>query len=1671
MSRKKIIFTSILSIAILTCSYFVAANYGFFSGGTNAPSVPEDTMTRGLVGYWEFDEGTGQTAYDASDSSNDGQLGSTASSDDNDPSWTGDGKNGGGMEFDGVDDYVDCGSGSSLDNLSNVTIEAWVYGKSDTNYERFYDKDDGIVVYLLLNKLVVMAEYTTTNLERSTYEFDLNKWQHVVVTWNGSSTASSLKIYINGTEVSSYDTSGNGVGDKKDDSANNLYISGRGANYNWNGSIDSVRIYNRALSADEVRYHYNRGGPVGSWNFDEGSGLTAFDGTSNNNDGTLKSSGLEFDGVNDYVDCGSDDSLDITDDITVSAWVKYSVVATSRIVSRHDGSPNYGWTFGVNTNRLLFGFSTTGTVWNEWLGDTILTAGNWYHVAAVRDYSSGNIDIYLNGTKDRTTVNFAGQIHVAPSNPLIGNETANGFKVNGSIDDVRIYNTALSAEEIARQYNGDFSQDPTANLVLLQHFEEGMACDANNEAGCLTDDSPSGTNDGTLKNFDNLTAWDNGTDGWISEVKKPEWRWVDGKYKTAGEFNGWDDYVETVNNIGITGNAARTVALWLKPGNKQAQQTLISFGNCAAGEILEIVYDYDPYCVDEGIAFTGWGGAYDLSGTTNTITRGEWNYVAVTYAGGSNGLASIYINGELDVSGNRVKNTINSYVRIGGPLDCTSYSVHFDGSIDDVRIYGYARTADEIRLDYNAGVATHLGPSGKTCSDDPAGCMDYGLVGSWSFDEGSGQGAYDASDNGNDGTLTGGPVWTTDSSPLAGGGGSLKFDGVDDYVDCGSGGSLNITDAITIEFWAKTGTQSIGWPKVMNRGGWSNGGYYVDIAGAIDTYSTCMFFGAPGGSSIVSPSMSYFSNIWNHIVYTIDIVGDEGKGYLNGEYQGTVSPLPAYISNSYDFYVVGTSSFNGSIDSVRIYNRALSAEEVRYHYNKGGPVAEWKFDEGSGQTAFDFTGNNNDGTVYGAAGTADSGTATTLTDAKSWTADEWIGETVTIHTGTCSAVSRTITDNDVTSITVSDWDSCTPDATSQYKITSKDEWTTGKYASAIDFDGVDDYVETSYYPDDGAKTLSFWFNPDNVAELYNAIGCHDANNHRFYLGLVNGGDIYCGIGDSYIFTTPSGMSNGNWYFYTVAADGSTARVYIDGVEKDNFSYSWTGDSTKTFWVGAINAANTHNINGSIDDVRIYPYARTADEIRLDYNAGVATHLGPSGKTCSEDPAGCVDYGLVGSWGMDEGTGTTAYDSSDNSNDGTLANGPTWTADSSPLAGGGGSLKFDGVDDYVDISYNNNLNVEAITIEAWIYPDGTQSKYACIAEKKWNSAWFFNIIWDERLRFFYKIGGTATHVYSTGTVTLNKWNHVVVTYDGVSNGKFYINNTGESWNPSPGGSLGTNTAHLLIGGNATGGDYNFNGSIDSVRIYNRALSAEEVRYHYNKGGPVAEWKFDEGSGQTAFDETSNNNDGTLGDGTCVAGAGTCPTWVEGKYGGGLSFDGGDDYVDAGDIDSLDGVSQFTLSAWVKPASFGNWKRVVSKDGAPSVNEGICMGTGSGVGSNDVAMVIHPTGADWALGSTTGDILVIGEWHHWVMVFNGSGADNAERLKFYFDGIQQSLTFAGNVNIPATTPITSYPVRIGEQNATDHNGLNGSIDDVRIYNYARTAEQIQMDYNAGVATHFR
>lgn len=225
-------------------------------------------LESGLVGYWSFDGSdiAGERAYDRSGNANTGLL-------TNSPRRVA-GRVGQALEFDGSDDQVDTGSSNSLDDVRPVTISAWIKpdGPGESISAAF---GDGFVVSKVVaggdgywtfnlwptNAIGFQKNYTSANIKRvsSNNTITLGVWQHVVLTWDDSASAVNVHIYINGQEPT-YQTSDNGVGIVRSDALIDLNIGNDdGGTSTFDGLIDEVRIYNRVLSADEIKRLYNMG--------------------------------------------------------------------------------------------------------------------------------------------------------------------------------------------------------------------------------------------------------------------------------------------------------------------------------------------------------------------------------------------------------------------------------------------------------------------------------------------------------------------------------------------------------------------------------------------------------------------------------------------------------------------------------------------------------------------------------------------------------------------------------------------------------------------------------------------------------------------------------------------------------------------------------------------------------------------------------------------------------------------------------------------------------------------------------------------------------------------------------------------------------------------------------------------------------------------------------------------------------------------------------------------------------------------------------------------------------------------------------------------------------------------------------------------------------------------
>jgi hypothetical protein len=216
-------------------------------------------------------------------------------------------------------------------------------------------------------------------------------------------------------------------------------------------------------------------------------------------------------------------------------------------------------------------------------------------------------------------------------------------------------------------------------------------------------------------------------------------------------------------------------------------------------------------------------------------------------------------------------------------------------------------------------------------------------------------------------------------------------------------------------------------------------------------------------------------------------------------------------------------------------------------------------------------------------------------------------------------------------------------------------------------------------------------------------------------------------------------------------------------------------------------------------------------------------------------ANSVWAGLIGHWKFDEGSGTTARDSSGKNNNGRLMNGPTWVTGQL-----GKALDFDGVDDYVEVPHSAALipTTGRATVSVWIDAKrhtgpGGSTWQGILA--KGGAPRLYNLYTEASGVLHFSTGPSGAYIgpLSTGHVPLNEWVHVAVVVDGRD--YFYINGesagvAGEGATVPTGG-----TAALTIG--QTGESNFFLGMIDDVRLYDRALTAEQVKALFGGNPPV------------------------------------------------------------------------------------------------------------------------------------------------------------------------------------------------------------------------------------------
>ncbi|MDX1407871.1 MAG: LamG-like jellyroll fold domain-containing protein, partial [Saprospiraceae bacterium] len=550
------------------------------------------------------------------------------------------------------------------------------------------------------------------------------------------------------------------------------------------------------------------------------------------------------------------------------------------------------------------------------------------------------------------------------------------------------------------------------------------------------------------------------------------------------------------------------------------------------------------------------------------------------------------------------------------------------------------------------------------------------LAAAWHLDEGSGTSVSDATGTGNDGTLNG-ASWTTSSRT---GNSALSFDGVDDYVQTTSSTlDLSTATSFTLSAWFQTDTTSgahhILWQGVSSQNGWGDPSDGTPTSsemhltvGRHDTNDKITFFLGyldSDANSIDITSASNFTDTsgWHHAVV---VVSDLGGGtlqadlYVDGVLEGSDTGTQIDRSQWDSDLLIGRPGaaqrfFDGKIDDIGIYDRALTSTEVSALYQTG--VLSNDTDAEGDQLTVNTTpitdvsnGTlilNADGSFTYTPNAGFVGTDTFTYEVSDGALASNIA-TVTLNvsnnpplaTDDPGDFSSTVNSysplsywrlGEASGATATDLGGTGNDAAYNGVTLGQTGVINGDTNTAIHFDGTDDYVEVAhddaYLLDDG--TIQLWFNADDLATNQGLIS-KDSNGFdtggHFEIRLLTNGSIEVRMqstsGNSYLYSAAGSVGAGSWHHVAVTFGSGGMALYLDGVSVDTNSYTGglgttsggignyepiaIGASTRTSGNGTVNTL-TNYFGGSIDEVAVIGQALTPAQIKSLYASAIQNY--------------------------------------------------------------------------------------------------------------------------------------------------------------------------------------------------------------------------------------------------------------------------------------------------------------------------------------------------------------------------------------------------------------------------------------------------------------------------------
>ncbi len=1129
----------------------------------------------GPVAYWNMDENTGTTANDISGGGNTGTLSGTTT-----PAWV-TGKFGSANTFNGTTAYTAAGNGASLQITNNLTLDAWIKLTSNSTTQDIVARNGAVGSYnyrLYVNSsgqlaMEVSSNGTTVTTATGATTLSTGTWYHVAGVYVPST---SMTVYVNGTQ----------------DGQNTTSIPSA---INNTSSIPVNLGAEKVAGATFIKECTNTGAAVTSLDItcatSAGNLLVV---VLSSNSGSTRTYTITDSNGTSIVQCAACDHrpVGITNTIILhylldsqaSTKVNVSInSATTIAVSVMEFSSVQASPLDVGT----VGFQDTAGVSSTLSSGATATTAQANEVAAgglsVRSSAtitgtgtgwtygtqatSGTTVAILGGYKILTATGTETNTGTTTGNPQWGANVAT-FKANtpaaanffsGTMDDVRIYNYDRTPAQIIEDMNGGHPApgSPVGSALGSYKFDEGNGDTINNVGSC----GPTC----------NLTR---------SGLTKPSWTNA-GKYEKALSFGGTNAYLAAASDISqfkVTGDL--TLSAWINLTNISSQHDIIcKYTGTAATSAYCLTVNTSGQL--QMLVVNSTGPAIVTTTGTTAMSTSTWYHVAGVFKSATS--VTLYINGYQDTQNTTsIPTTLQNpttILDIGGE---NAGSNLMNGSIDNVNIFNSALTSDQIKVLYNQNSGAVMGavstdtsgnasfssqrgycPPGNIEANCAAG-QDPSPIGEWLMDDNTGTTtAKDTTGNGNNGTISnvGSIVWTPGIH-----GSALNSDiTTDTKVDMGSPAAFNNLSALTAEAWIyprTTGDNGEGrfFDKTSSTGP-TNGWYFKfrSSAQALNFSVDCVTT-----DLVIHTTNTLTLNTWSHVALTWDgNVDPTGHVhiYINGveaSYTGQQTCTGGRNDDTTGhlklFNQQGSNqrTFDGYIDDARLYNYVRTQAQVDWDYNNGKPIAFWKMDESS-----------------------------------------WNGTAGEVKDSSGNALNGTRAGNATTT-------------------------TSGKYNNAGTFDGTGDYFEVADNNTldlTGDFTLTAWVARAGGSNGY-IITKTNGTDGGYALLHGNAGEVYCrtsnGLTANDSFTA-TGLVNADstWHFVAAVRSGTSCRVYVDGVDRTSTAATHTTLTANADNLRIASAPDgTSQVNGKIDDARIYNYAISSQQVKTIMNDSAALRYGP-----------------------------------------------------------------------------------------------------------------------------------------------------------------------------------------------------------------------------------------------------------------------------------------------------------------------------------------------------------------------------------------------------------------------------------------------------------------------------